>query len=46
MSPPVILCHVTYTKLLKKIRKLLVLMNFPKTESGVRIILKDARGVL
>ena len=38
--------HVTHTKFLDKIRNLLVLLNIPQTEYGVRIILKDASNLL
>ena len=37
--------HVTDTKFLDKLRNLLVLLNFPKTESGVRSFLKDTSDV-
>ena len=37
--------HVTHTKFLDKTRNLLVLLNIPHTESGVRSILKDASDV-
>ena len=37
--------HITHTKFLDKIRNLLVLMNLPKTEYGVRITLKDSSDV-
>ena len=37
--------HVTHTKFLDKLCNLLVLLNTPQTESGVRIILKDVSDV-
>ena len=37
--------HVTHTKFLDKFRNLLVLLNIPQTESGVRSILKDESDV-